>query len=125
MDFTRIPTRHKNPADIMIVTSPNYIPVIRHYTKLKSTTALQAEFNFLSNVERDPHIYDNNSYSSTFFRYFKRWKNDPNSSLENYELAYLNYLSKTLNHSEDQKKMVQDRYVTGKFYGKFLDFTGF
>lgn len=126
MDFTRIPTRHRtNLRDIMGATSPNYICVIRHYTNLRSSTALQAEYNFLSNVKYDPHINDHKCYANTFHRHILKFKQNPNSLLENYELEYLNYLSETLNHSKEEKKMVQEKYITGRFYGKFLDFTGF
>ena len=125
MDFDRIPTRHANISDIMKTRSPNYIPVIRHYANLRNPLALTAEYNFLRNVEPDPYTHVNNYYAKTFDRHLKQFKENPNSVLENYELEYLDLLSEKMMLSRNEAENIRLKYVTGRFYGKFLDFTTF
>ena len=122
INFDMVPTRHVTIRDIVKVTSPNYIPTIRHYQNLKSREAIESEANFLFTVELDPHILDNPQYESTFRKASNKFRSDFLPA-EPYEREYLDFISTQLNHSPEEKEQLRMKYFAARFYGQFLDFT--
>lgn len=133
IDFNKVFTRHKtNPRHILNVTSPYYMPKIRHYKDLMSLEALKTEAKFLSSVKPDPHIYKSKQYYNTYTKYCNKVLKDLYTNedltldtLQMSEIKYLKYLSKKLEYDNNRYKQIQSKYVAAKFYGQLLDLTNF
>ena len=133
IDFSQVFTRHRtNPRDILKVTSPNYIPTVRHYTNLMSPESLESEAAFLINVNLDRHLSASKQYNDTYRRYCNKalpnfYKNGDikSTTLQMAEVKYLDYLCKKLEYTNNDCRAVQRKYIAAKFYGQLLDLTNF